>query len=109
MLRRPPISTRTCTLFPYTPLCRSGEYGEATTAFGACVAGETGLAGARGEFGGKLGFEAGAAVAEQSGHFALLMGRSALAGAAEAAPTRRGGRSIALPAALAVEIGRAHV
>src|SRR3546814_8477698 len=79
-----------------------GEYDEATTAFGACVAGETGLAGARGEFGGKLGFEAGAAVAEQSGHFALLMGRSAVAGAAEAAPTRRGGRSIALPAALAV-------
>src|SRR3546814_17874712 len=30
------------------------------------------------------------------------MGRSAVAGAAEAAPTRRGGRSIALPAALAV-------
>src|SRR3546814_8212090 len=129
MIRRPPISTRTDTLFPYTTLFRSreypqllprehqpaprqrarqrvglvaGEYDEATTAFGACVAGETGLAGARGEFGGKLGFEAGAAVAEQSGHFALLMGRSALAGAAEAAPTRRGGRSIALPAALAV-------
>src|SRR3546814_4279474 len=30
------------------------------------------------------------------------MGRSALVGAAEAAPARRGGRSIALPAALAV-------
>src|SRR3546814_1540985 len=25
MIRRPPRSTRTDTLFPYTPLCRSGE------------------------------------------------------------------------------------
>src|SRR3546814_15257492 len=80
----------------------AGEYDAATTAFGACVAGETGLPGARGAFGGTPGFEAGAAVAEQSCYFALLLARSAFSGPSAASHTTPGRRSIPLPRAPSV-------
>ena len=68
----------------------------AAAAFGARVTGMPGFRGARSQFGGEFGFEAGAAVAEQSGHVSSRRGsgfsREERHGtieelAAEAAPT----------------------
>src|SRR3546814_16128888 len=47
MIRRPPRSTRTDTLFPYTTLFRSPSGGDSSGALSGCVSMPVGLAAAR--------------------------------------------------------------
>src|SRR3546814_16669430 len=88
MIRLPPISTRTDTLFPYTPLCRSRM----------ASAGQHGLAQSIFQVGGNLGSSIGPLLAAA---FIVPMGQTSVAWVALAALV-----GIVI---LIQEIGRAHV
>src|SRR3546814_11650882 len=101
MIRRPPRSTRTDTLFPYTPLFRAGEGGGAAR-LGHARDRRRGGVGEDDDLAGDEPLIAPVArLLERAGaHAARLDDRL----------DRRGrGRAAALPASHAAEIGRAHV
>src|SRR3546814_8513292 len=107
MIRRPPRSTRTDTLFPYTTLFRSLRHAHA-------AAGDDDLAAARGEGEGQVGaaLQRGVDVLERLAFIAVgvdadrVRAAGGKAGGREAAVGARGDRA---RGAGAGEIGRAHV
>src|SRR3546814_14813496 len=115
MIRRPPRSTRTDTLFPYTTLFRSIEHVEAAArgaqprkgVDAAVVAGQDGKLGA--DIGSGIAPGGAAAIVAVEARGIAPMAEKQLAGAERRLDLADGERAVAMAEPDRGEIGRAHV